>query len=796
VVISGDESRALVSNGRIGQTGRGMAFSLFYWGNDDGAGRDKYTMLLDGARFADENGFCAVWTPERHFHAFGGPYPNPAVTGAAVAAVTRNLSVRAGSCVAPLHHPARIAEDWAVIDNLTNGRAALGIAAGWQPDDFVLRPENTPPANKPAMFQTIETLRALWRGEEVAFPLADGTEHKVLTQPRPVSKELPIWVTTAGNPDTWREAGAIGANVLTHLLGQSITEVGEKIGIYHNALREAGRDPADHTVTLMLHSYLAGDRETARETARGPMKDYLRSAAGLIKQFAWAFPAFKKPKGVDNPMQIDIQALSEEELEAILDFAFERYFNDSGLFGTVEDALDRVEQLKRIGVDEIACLIDYGIERQKVLGGLTPIAEVLKRANAGDALAEDDFSIAAQILRHGVTHLQCTPSMARMLVGNDEARTALARVKNLMIGGEALPGSLVAELQSATEARIENMYGPTETTIWSTTQPATGGAGLTGIGRPIANTQTYVLDDAMQPVPIGVPGELYIGGEGVARGYWQRPDLTAERFLDDPFRPANRIYRTGDLARWRADGGLDFLGRADHQIKLRGYRIELGEIEARIDAVPGVRQSVVVAREDTPGNPQLVGYYIEAAPVDSASIRAALAASLPAHMVPAQLVRLEVFPLTPNKKIDRSALPAPQARTRAANVTPISAQASTAGRIAAIWTRILGVEGIGPQDHFFDLGGHSLLAVQAHREIRAELGTAKLSITDIFRFPVLSALAAEVDRLSRGEAPDTASSPDTSDRSDTSERAAGRAEAMSRRRQMRAARGRGERDVS
>ena len=796
VVISGDESRALVSNGRIGQTGRGMAFSLFYWGNDDGAGRDKYTMLLDGARFADENGFCAVWTPERHFHAFGGPYPNPAVTGAAVAAVTRNLSVRAGSCVAPLHHPARIAEDWAVIDNLTNGRAALGIAAGWQPDDFVLRPENTPPANKPAMFQTIETLRALWRGEEVAFPLADGTEHKVLTQPRPVSKELPIWVTTAGNPDTWREAGAIGANVLTHLLGQSITEVGEKIGIYHNALREAGRDPADHTVTLMLHSYLAGDRETARETARGPMKDYLRSAAGLIKQFAWAFPAFKKPKGVDNPMQIDIQALSEEELEAILDFAFERYFNDSGLFGTVEDALDRVEQLKRIGVDEIACLIDYGIERQKVLGGLTPIAEVLKRANAGDALAEDDFSIAAQILRHGVTHLQCTPSMARMLVGNDEARTALARVKNLMIGGEALPGSLVAELQSATEARIENMYGPTETTIWSTTQPATGGAGLTGIGRPIANTQTYVLDDAMQPVPIGVPGELYIGGEGVARGYWQRPDLTAERFLDDPFRPANRIYRTGDLARWRADGGLDFLGRADHQIKLRGYRIELGEIEARIDAVPGVRQSVVVAREDTPGNPQLVGYYIEAAPVDSASIRAALAASLPAHMVPAQLVRLEVFPLTPNKKIDRSALPAPQARTRAANVTPISAQASTVGRIAAIWTRILGVEGIGPQDHFFDLGGHSLLAVQAHREIRAELGTAKLSITDIFRFPVLSALAAEVDRLSRGEAPDTASSPDTSDRSDTSERAAGRAEAMSRRRQMRAARGRGERDVS
>jgi hypothetical protein len=604
-----------------------------------------------------------------------------------------------------------------------------------------------------------------------------------------VSKELPIWVTTAGNPDTWREAGEIGANVLTHLLGQSIDEVGDKIKLYHQALRDAGRDPADHTVTLMLHSYLASDRDQAREVARGPMKDYLRSAAGLIKQFAWAFPAFKKPKGVNNPMQLDLGILSEEELEAILDFAFERYFNDSGLFGTVEDALDRVEQLKRIGVDEIACLIDYGIERQKVLDGLRPIAEVLKRANQGDALAEDDYSIAAQIIRHGVTHLQCTPSMARMLVGNDEARMALARVKHLMVGGEALPGSLVAELQAATDAHIENMYGPTETTIWSTTQTATGGEGITGVGTPIANTQVYVLDEAMQPVPIGVPGELFIGGEGVARGYWQRPDLTAERFLDDPFKPGNRVYRTGDLVRWRADGGLDFLGRADHQIKLRGYRIEMGEIETQIDAVPGVRQSVVIPREDTPGNVQLAAYYLETAPVDPAVIRAHLAAELPAHMVPAHLVRLDAFPLTPNKKIDRKALPAPRARVAApSNVTPITAQASTAGRIAAIWTKILGVEGIGPQDHFFDLGGHSLLAVQAHREIKAELGAERLSITDIFRFPVLSALAGEVDRLTRGDAPEPETPPTTT----APERAINRAEAMSRRRQMRAARaGRG-----
>ena len=180
-----------------------------------------------------------------------------------MAAVTQNLSVRAGSCVAPLHHPARIAEEWAVIDNLTNGRAALGIASGWQPDDFILRPENTPPQNKPAMYETIETLRKLWRGEAVDFPRKDGTMHTVVTQPRPVSKELSLWVTTAGNPETWREAGQIGANVLTHLLGQSIDEVAGKIRIYHEALREAGHNPDDFTVTLMLHTYLADTREEA-----------------------------------------------------------------------------------------------------------------------------------------------------------------------------------------------------------------------------------------------------------------------------------------------------------------------------------------------------------------------------------------------------------------------------------------------------------------------------------------------------------------------------------------------------
>ncbi|SMY06885.1 MupA/Atu3671 family FMN-dependent luciferase-like monooxygenase [Flavimaricola marinus] len=794
VVMSGEESRALVSDAPMQSVG-GMDFSLYYWGNDDGAGRGKYELLLEGAKFADANGFCAVWTPERHFHAFGGPYPNPSVTGAAVAAVTHNIGVRAGSCVGPLHHPARIAEEWAVIDNLTGGRAGLAIASGWQPDDFVLRPENTPPNNKPAMFETIEQLRKLWAGEPVGFPTAKGDMFDVVTQPRPVSSKLPIWVTTAGNPDTWREAGRIGANVLTHLLGQSVAEVEGKIALYHEALREAGHDPADFSVTLMLHTYLAETRDQAREIAREPMKDYLRSAAGLIKQYAWAFPAFKKPKGVDNAFQLDLGSLEDEELEGILDFAFQRYFDESGLFGTVEDAMARVAEIKAIGVTEVACLIDYGIAVPTVLEGLRPLGEVVAQANADTQPAESDYSIAAQIRRHKVTHLQCTPSMARMLVTNYDSRAALAEVTQLMIGGEALPGALVAELQAAApKARIENMYGPTETTIWSTTRTAVAGDGITGIGTPIANTQCYVLDAEMRPVPVGVDGELWIGGAGVARGYWQRDDLTAERFRPNPF-AEGRIYGTGDLVRWRPDGTLDFLGRADHQVKLRGYRIELGEIEAVLDMQDGVSQAVVIPREDTPGVVQLVAYVTGAAPPDEPVLKAALAAELPAHMVPARIVPIAAFPLTPNKKIDRKALPAPQGRASVKAVQApdspipanIAASASTTSKVAEIWGRILGVSGIGPRDSFFDLGGHSLLAVQAHREIREALNAPGLGITDIFRFPTLGALAGRIDTLTG--VPSNMPTPLVEPAND---RAASRSQAMARRRELRARRaGRG-----
>ncbi len=776
LVLAGDESRTLVSNGPIAVSDAKMDFNLMYWGNDDGVGPKKYELLLEGAKFADAHGFNAVWTPERHFHAFGGPYPNPSVTGAAVAAVTQNLAVRAGSCVAPLHHPARIAEEWAVIDNLTNGRVGLAIASGWQPDDFVLRPENTPPANKPAMYAAIDQLRALWQGEAVEFAKADGTMHAIVTQPRPVSKKLSIWVTTAGNPQTWKEAGEIGANVLTHLLGQSIDEVGGKIKIYHQALRDAGHDPADFTVTLMLHSYLADTREEAEEVARGPMKDYLRSAAALIKQYAWAFPAFKRPEGTANAFDLDLEGVSEEELDAILEFAFQRYFNDSGMFGTVADGVARVEALKQIGVTEVACLIDYGIDPALVMEGLKPLAAVHAQANQGSALADDDFSLAAQIIRHKVTHLQCTPSMAQMLVTNDEARIALGQVKHLMIGGEALPGSLVTALQSATRANIQNMYGPTETTIWSTTQMVRDGhAATTPVGRPIANTQVFILDDRMRPQPIGTEGELWIGGAGVTQGYWQRPEMTAERFVDTDLAPG-KLYRTGDLAAWDTSGTLHFAGRADAQVKIRGHRIELGEIEARLDALDGVSQAVVTIKT-VQGSDQLIGYVTATSPVSSDHARAVLARDLPEIMVPSQIVTLDRMPLTPNKKIDRKALPVPKREAREVSDAPAAQKGTTQTTIAQVWAGLIGISDIRGDDNFFALGGHSLLAVQAHRDIKAALGAERLSITDIFRFPTLDGLAGHIDK---GNDDVAAKAPATPEPVKT--------ETMSKRRAMRAGR--------
>jgi acyl carrier protein len=435
-------------------------------------------------------------------------------------------------------------------------------------------------------------------------------------------------------------------------------------------------------------------------------------------------------------------------MEAILAMAFERYVDTSGLFGTPESCLELLDRVKAQDVDEVACLIDFGVSTDVVLANLPHLNALRALSTPGQPPApqpaRQHASLPALIRRHHVTHVQCTPSLARMLLMDPDARAALATLKHLLIGGEALPDTLAAQLTALVPGEVLNMYGPTETTIWSSTSTLEGLEHGVSIGRPIANTQFYVVDEALQPVPVGVAGELLIGGAGVARGYLHRPDLTAERFIRDPFRPQAeaRLYRTGDRVRYRPDGHVAFLGRLDHQVKLRGHRIELPEIEAQLNQHRGVRESVVLAREDVPGDTRLVAYVTMRGDwrPQGGELRAYLQERLPDVMVPATVVVLEAFPLTPNQKIDRQMLPPPEPDAHALDGGFEAPSTAVEEQLAQIWAELLGVEHVGRQDHFFDLGGHSLLAVSLVNRVERVFGT-RLPLTTL-RALTLAQMAA------------------------------------------------------
>jgi natural product biosynthesis luciferase-like monooxygenase protein len=746
---------------------RPVTFSLFYFAAGEDAASDGYRLLLESAKVADAHGFEAVWTPERHFHAFGGAYPNPSVTGAALAAVTSNVGIRAGSVVLPLHSPIRVAEEWAVVDNLSRGRVAISFAAGWQPNDFVLNPSAYANA-KAELPRWMDLVQRLWRGETVAMPGHDGQPVDVRTLPRPVQPDLPVWLTSAGTPATFERAGTLGVNVLTHLLGQSVEQLAENVQRYRDAWHAAGHE-GEGRVTLMLHTYLDADADTAREAAREPMKAYLGTAVGLLRDVASAFPTFaNKGKDTDDLFK----SLTPEELDQLLEVAAHRYLSTSGLFGTAADAAATVEQVSAAGVDEVACLIDFGVPTDDVLSSLDLLLEAkamvdARRApsshGAAAASAEPAWTVpdtvAALVEHHGVTHLQCTPSLASMLVADPADRAALTGVQHLMLGGEALPTALARELRELLPGRFTNMYGPTETTIWSLTHELdVVPDGPIPIGKPLANQTVFVLDADGRRLPAGAFGELHIGGEGVARGYHERPELTAERFVDRP--GMGRVYATGDVARIRPDGIVEFAGRSDNQVKIRGHRIELGEIESVIDQHPDVVQSVVVARDDR-GDTRLVGFVVlhHGATATSDDLRQHVAAVLPDAMVPSVLRRLEALPLTPNGKIDRKALPA--------DVGAIPTGVDGAGAhladdterlVASIWASEL-ERTVGRDDNFFDIGGHSLLAVKVFRRLTDETSAA-LALTDVFRFPTVRTFAAHLSSLQGAAQVDGAPAPE------------------------------------
>jgi natural product biosynthesis luciferase-like monooxygenase protein len=342
-----------------------LQFSLFYFSSEEAEFTDdKYRLLIEGAKFADQHDFAAVWIPERHFHSFGGIYPNPSVLGAALAMVTERVRLRAGSVVLPLQNPIRVAEEWSVVDNLSKGRVDLAFARGWNPNDFVLSPETY--ANRTeALFSGMQTVQKLWRGESISLPNGIGKETEIKVYPLPKQRKLSVWITCSGGKERFIEAGALGVNILTALLFQPIEELAEKIALYRDSRAKHGHDPEAGHVTLMLHTFVGEDIEVVRNQVREPFIEYLKNSVDLWRQDS---------KNLDD--------LTEKEREDLLAYAFERYFQTSALFGTPDTCLTRVARLKEIGVDEIACLIDFGVDVDVVMAALYSLKRLKEHSNA------------------------------------------------------------------------------------------------------------------------------------------------------------------------------------------------------------------------------------------------------------------------------------------------------------------------------------------------------------------------------------------------------------------------------
>lgn len=366
-----------------------MDFGLmFFFSADERDRSDKYRLLIEAARFADEHGFCCVWTPERHFHKFGGLFPNPAVTAAALAVVTRRLQIRAGSLISPLHDALRIVEEWAMVDNFSGGRAAVSFGSGWNVNDFVFFPERYA-ARHDFMYEQIETVKRLWAGGKVALTNSLGNEIEVATYPAPVQAELPIWVTSSGNVETFVSAGRLGANVLTHLIGQDVTLLAEKIGRYRAARAEHGFDPDGGKVSLMLHTFLGPDRDRVKARVREPFREYLRSAISLEEVAA------RGGGVISGGHKIEPHDIPPHVLEELLDLTFERYYETAALMGTVEDCRRLVYRLADIGVDEIACLIDFLDDHDAVMGSLEHLAALRASFSAEAVRCASDAAVSA-----------------------------------------------------------------------------------------------------------------------------------------------------------------------------------------------------------------------------------------------------------------------------------------------------------------------------------------------------------------------------------------------------------------
>ncbi|HXH10268.1 MAG TPA: MupA/Atu3671 family FMN-dependent luciferase-like monooxygenase [Alphaproteobacteria bacterium] len=348
-----------------------MKFGIMFFSSDCDV-EAPHSLLLDVARYADRHGFTCIWTPERHFNRFGGLFPNPSVLSAALAMITERLQLRSGSLISPLHNEIRIAEEWSLVDQLSGGRVAISFGSGWNVNDFVFFPERYQ-TRREIMFEQIDTIRALWQGKSITRKNSFGKDVQLSLYPKPVQADLPIWVTSSGNADTFREAGYRGANVLTHMITQDIYDLKEKIGIYRRARLDKGFDPLKGIVSLMLHTFLGKSVEDVKASVYHPFREYLRSAIDLEQLAAQGGGV------ISGGFHHKGEPLPPDKLEELLDLTFERYFDNAALMGTVASTARFLQKLEVIGVDEIACLVDFGVGKEHILASLEHLVALQER---------------------------------------------------------------------------------------------------------------------------------------------------------------------------------------------------------------------------------------------------------------------------------------------------------------------------------------------------------------------------------------------------------------------------------
>ncbi len=454
----------------------------------------------------------------------------------------------------------------------------------------------------------------------------------------------------------------------------------------------------------------------------------------------WTGPGRGTPAGVDDIAYVIYTSGSTGRPKGVLN-----------AHRGIHNRLDWMQRTYRLGADDVVLQktpTGFDVSVWEFFWPLTTGARLVLAKPDGE---KDAAYLRDIIIARGVTTIHFVPSMLSVFLaeeGVEECRS----LRRMICSGEELPVALARAVGERLGCELHNLYGPTEAAIdvssWHCDPAELAGLTRVPIGRPIQNIRLYILDGAGRPVPPGMPGELFAAGVGVARGYLNRPELTAERFRQDPYAPpGSRMYATGDLARHRPDGAIEYLGRLDTQVKVRGVRIELGEIEAVLREQPGVRDAAVIVREDRPGDQRLTGYVVGVdgeRPVTE-GLRAALKAALPDYLVPSAYVTLPALPVTPNGKLDRRALPAPTF-TRPAGAGSAAPSSDVERAIAEVWSAVLGRDGIGVDDDFFDLGGHSLLATQVVARLRTALppGCGRASVMDLFKNPTVRQLAALV----------------------------------------------------